>query len=75
MPRCLRLHVKQIEVQGYEEKEDELKLVKYLLKNSKVLKRMIIRCKESASTKDLCQKLLMFDLSSSILLRVFSQDL
>lgn len=40
MPRCLRLHVKQIEVQGYEEKEDELKPVKYLLKNSKVLKRM-----------------------------------
>lgn len=55
-PLCLLLHVKKIEIKEFEGQKDELGLVKYLLKNCKVLNTMIIRCKETAPKESLCQK-------------------
>lgn len=49
IPLCLLLHVKKFEGQK--------ELLKYLLKNCKVLNKVIIRCKETASKENLCQKL------------------
>lgn len=46
---CLVKHVKKIEIKGVEGDEDELRLVKYLLKCCRVLETMIIRCKGSIS--------------------------
>ncbi|ESR59320.1 hypothetical protein CICLE_v10015203mg [Citrus x clementina] len=57
IPLCLLLHVKKIEIKKFEGQKDELGLVKYLLKNCKVLNKVIIRCKETASKENLCQKL------------------
>lgn len=64
VPNCLSLHVKKIEIFGFEGLTDELELVKYLLKNSEVLDKMIIRSMDGACSKKLFQKLLMFERGS-----------
>lgn len=68
---CLVKHVKKIEIKGLEGDEDELRLVKYLLKCSRVLETMIIRCKGSISNtkvRNLRQKLLQLQRGSEIFL-------
>lgn len=64
VPNCLLLHVKKIEICGFEGLKHELELVKYLLKNSEVLDKMIIRSMKGACSKKLFQKLLMFERGS-----------
>ncbi|XAR57487.1 hypothetical protein NMG60_11025649 [Bertholletia excelsa] len=44
VPPCLSSHIKEIEIRKFRGVAEELTLVKYLLKNAKVLKKMSIDC-------------------------------
>ncbi|THG01834.1 hypothetical protein TEA_013809 [Camellia sinensis var. sinensis] len=43
VPSCLRSSLKEIKISGIDASQDELNLIKYLLKNAKVLTKMTIR--------------------------------
>lgn len=63
--QCLLLHVKRIEILRFGGQNDEMELVKYLLKNGEGLNRMMIVFMNSATKKKLCQKLLRFERGST----------
>ncbi|XAR65665.1 hypothetical protein NMG60_11009848 [Bertholletia excelsa] len=49
LPGCLLTHLKLIEVKGFKGREGEQQLVKYFLKNAKVLDEIEIMCEDLAS--------------------------
>ena len=51
VPQCLAQHVKEIEIKGVEDVEDNVKLVEYFMKHCLVLQMMIIRSKRTVSKK------------------------
>ncbi|XP_059631951.1 F-box/LRR-repeat protein At4g14103-like [Cornus florida] len=65
VPNCLLLHLKAIEIKNFEGVADELNLVKYLLKNAKVLKKMSINCTFSTEDVNIQKKLLRFPRGST----------
>ncbi|GAY55384.1 hypothetical protein CUMW_163850, partial [Citrus unshiu] len=51
VPQCLAQHVKEIEIQGVEDVEDDVKLLEFFMKHCLVLQTMIIRCKRTVTNK------------------------
>lgn len=49
VPSCLELHLKEIEILQFDGKEYQIDLIKYLLENAKVLKKMTIGYLDSGS--------------------------
>ncbi|XP_058181460.1 putative F-box/FBD/LRR-repeat protein At5g44950 [Rhododendron vialii] len=49
VPSCLALHLREIEIPQFDGKEYQLDLIKYLLENAKVLKKMTIGYLDSSS--------------------------
>ncbi|KAH7860636.1 hypothetical protein Vadar_015917 [Vaccinium darrowii] len=49
VPSCLTLHLKEVEILQFDGKEYQLELIKYILKNAKVLKKMTIGYLNSSS--------------------------
>ncbi|KAK2998924.1 hypothetical protein RJ639_024424 [Escallonia herrerae] len=69
VPACLLSKLRTLEV-GYlhaHKEEDQLKLIKYFLKNAKVLEDMSISCPEDIDTTQIRMKLLEFPQGSSLL--------
>ncbi|KAH9736944.1 F-box/LRR-repeat protein [Citrus sinensis] len=65
LPDCLLPHVKRIEMRGFAGRKNELKLIKFLLKNCEVLNTMIIKFQKKRVQKmvlmeKLCKKLSVF---------------
>lgn len=65
LPDCLLPHVKTIEMRGFAGRKNELKLIKFLLKNCEVLNTMIIKFQKKRVQKmvlmeKLCKKLSVF---------------
>ncbi|KAL7249556.1 hypothetical protein ACSBR1_011698 [Camellia fascicularis] len=60
VPECLLTHLKTIEIHRLVGKIDELKLIKYFLKNAMVLKNMTIRCHCMNVVWNVRDRLLMF---------------
>lgn len=50
VPCCLSLHLKEVEILQFDGKEYQLELVKYLLENAKVLKKMTLGYHNSGSS-------------------------
>ncbi|KAK2976560.1 hypothetical protein RJ640_024181, partial [Escallonia rubra] len=69
IPACLLSKLRTLEV-GYlhaHREEDQLKLIKYFLKNAKVLEDVSISCPEDLDTTQIQMKLLEFPRGSSLL--------
>ncbi|KAM1255066.1 hypothetical protein ACFX2G_029941 [Malus domestica] len=62
VPICLLSHLKTIAIQRFKGREVEMELAKYLLKNGRVLDKMITDT--SLQTKELCKKFAMFQRGS-----------
>uniref|UniRef100_A0A5B7CCT0 Putative F-box/RNI/FBD-like domains-containing protein n=1 Tax=Davidia involucrata TaxID=16924 RepID=A0A5B7CCT0_DAVIN len=74
VPKCLSLHLTTFVISGFEGCKDELKLVKYILKNAQVLKTMTIntRSPDLGAKFKLLQKISMFPRGSKTCQIAFS---
>lgn len=55
MPYCLVLHLEEIEINRINGEGYKLEAMEYLLKNAKVLKKMMIDCWHSSKTEGFCR--------------------
>ncbi|XP_059670941.1 F-box/FBD/LRR-repeat protein At5g22660-like [Cornus florida] len=62
VPSCLVMHLQEIKINGFQGLSDELKLIEYFLRNSKVLRKMEINNfnAEEKQEREFLDKLLMF---------------